>query len=287
MIGLEKISPSALDCFEGCPRLFYYQNWLGLKLEDDKRHMDFGTAIHGALETLYSLYDDNFKNRWDGEEFQPVEDKFLSLWRHYHVTEDSFQKFLNTKAGRESGFTNKQQLYEQMKEDGLIMLKSYWKEKEHMLVEYGHDLKDFEVVMKVEMINPVEPHDKLPIPLSMRLDAISRDLSLVVDFKTSSGAYNQEETRKKIQGQCYIFARFMTTGVFRGKFDYIVLRKGMKSDDRIQVVQLQYDEADMVAFYQRVRSILVKIANREFDRPSMGHPRWCRCWDYEQALSVK
>ncbi len=279
-IGMEKISPSALDCYEQCPRLFYYSNWLGLKLEEDKRHMDFGTAIHYALEILYSKYDDNFGGAWEAADFNDVKKAFLSKWKDIHITEESFKKFLKTVEGKESGFTEKIQLYDYMKADGIAILKSYWSEKERLIIEYNHDLTEFEVPIKMEFINPANPEEKLPILFSMRLDAKNRDASKIVDFKTSKGKYNEDETRKKIQGQCYVFA----TGI--KKMDYTVLRKGLKSPDRIQVVQLEYDDADMASFYQRVRSILVKIAQREFSRPLMGHQRWCRCFDYEEKLSV-
>ena len=78
----------------------------------------------------------------------------------------------------------------------------------------------------------------------------------------------------------------MATGKFIPRFDYIILRKGLKSEDRIEVVQLTYDEADMLSFYEHIRSILQKIANREFNRPSIGHSLWCDCKKYEEALLV-
>jgi hypothetical protein len=292
MIGMEKISPSALECFEGCPKLFYYRNWLGLSLEQDKRHMDFGTAIHNAIGTIYSLYDNSFGGGWEPEEFEnrgieKVEDAFLSEWREYKITEQSFQNYLKTRAGKESGYTNKKQLYDEMAKDGLAILHSYWKEKDRMLAEYEHDLTEFEIAMKIDMVNPTNGEDKLPIPLSLRIDAVNRNRTKTVDFKTSGSKYDEAESRKKIQGQCYVFAQLMTKGKLIGKFDYIVLRKGLKTDDRIQVVQLEYDEADMLAFYERVRSILQKIANREFNRPLVGHSIWCDCKKYEEALLVE
>ena len=286
-IGLEKISPSALSAFEECPRLFYYQNWLGLQLDQDKLHLDFGNAIHSAIKTLYLEYDNHFGGGWSAGSFKPVHTKFLENWRQIHVSEESFQNFMNTRAGKESEFTNKEELYNYMRADGIAMLKSYWEEKERMLIEYNHDLTDFELYRKIEMHNPEDPKDKLPIPLSMRLDAMNRDKTKIIDFKTSKSKYDEVETRKKIQGQCYLFAHLMDTGEFISKFDYIVLRKSLKSPDRIEVVQLEYDMADMLAFYMRVKAILTKIAMRQFDRPVLAHAEWCNCLKYEEALNVK
>lgn len=287
LIGMDRISPSALDCFEQCPRLFYYQNWLGLNIDNDKLHMDFGTAIHSAIEAVYLEYDRNFGGGWESGNFENVKKRFLQRWKPTSISDQSYQNYMRTKAGRESGFRSVIELYSHFKNDGLKMLESYWKEKELLLTEYGHDLSEFELPRRLEMVCPTDPNKKLPIPLSYRIDARNKDCTVQVDFKTSGSKYDEEETRKKIQGQCYVFGTLMETGKLVGRFDYVVLRKGLKSDDRIQVVKLEYDEADMVAFYFRVEAILHKIANREFDIPKVGHLHFCRCKDYEEALSVK
>lgn len=286
-IGMEKISPSALNTFEECPKLFYYQNWLGLKLDEDKLHMDFGNCIHEAIGHIHAVYDNNFGAGWQYEDFEGVEQFFLERWKQHFVPESTYQKYMQTRAGKESGFTCKEDLYNYFKEDGLAMLRSYWDKKEFLLTEYRHDWDEFESYMKIEMHNPEDPSEKLPIPLSMRLDAKNRSKDKIGDFKTSSSKYDEVETRKKIQGQCYLFADLMATGKLITDFDYIVLRKGLKSPDRIEVVNLKYDMADMTAFYFRVKNILLRIANREFDKPVVGHAPYCQCSKYEEALSVK
>lgn len=285
-IGLQKISPSQLDSYETCPLLFYYQNWLGLKLKEDKLHMDFGNAIHEAVGTIYVQYDDNFGGAWSGASFKRVEERFLDKWRLSNVPQASFDAFMETRAGKDSGYTSNKQLYEAMKEDGLIMLKSYWDQKEQFLIDYGYDFSDFEEYARVEMKNPENPKEVLPIPLSMRLDARTRKRDKIVDFKTSKNKYDEAESRKKIQGQCYLFAELMQTGKMIYDFDYIVFRKNLKKENRIEIVQLHYDEADMVAFFYRVQSILARISNREFDRPTSGHPNYCDCWEFQKALSI-
>ena len=44
--------------------------------------------------------------------------------------------------------------------------------------------------------------------------------------------------------------------------------------------------ADLLAFDKRVRSILEKIRNREFDRPQKGHPFFCDCQKFEDLLTL-
>ena len=285
-IGLEKFSPSMLGTYEDCPRLFYYQNWLGLKLDEDRLHLDFGNAIHEAINEVYLQYDNHFGGEWTAGNFESVKARFLQNWKQSNVPEETFKKFMTTASGRESGFTKKEDLFENFKEDGLIMLKAYWDKKEVLLAEYGHDLVDFEMYKKQVLFNPLNPEEKLPIPASYRIDARNRDQTKTVDFKTSKAKYNLEETRKKIQGQLYLLGQWCETGKFCGEFDYIVLRKGLKTDDRIEVVVLKYDEADLVACFYRIQAILAKIANREFAVPSIGHASYCQCRKFEEALRI-
>ncbi len=286
MIGLDKISPSKLGDYEECPRLFYYRHWLGINLDQDRLHLDFGEAIHRAIESIYLEYDNHFGGGWSSGSFEPVKAKFLSSWKQHHVTDSSYKKFAETNFGKESGFKSKEDLYRYMRDDGLKMLQSYWNEKERMLVEYGHDFTEFETWMKCEIRNPSNKNEILPIPLNMRIDGRTRDKQKIGDFKTSKGKYNEEDSRKKIQGLSYCFGTLMLEGAMVKHFDYIVLRKDLKSDNRIEVAQLHYDEADMQLYYERVKSILTRIAGREFDRPLRGHAHWCQCLQYEKELSV-
>ena len=280
-IGLEKISPSQLDCYEQCPKLFYYRDWLKLQIDQDRIHMDYGNAIHLAIEMIYIEYDNHFGGGWQAGNFDKVVDRFLQAWKQSNVPQSSYQRIMETKFGKKMEFRSKEDLYEYMKEDGIKMLASYWKEKEVLLVEHGLDLVQFEIPMKVPMVNPSDSTDRLPIPLSLRIDAETRDGKKGADFKTSKGKYNEDETRKKIQGQLYCMAKGYR------EFDYIVLRKDLKSDDRIEVVTLKYDDADMQALYHRVEAILTNISQRNFSPPKIGHALWCDCRKYEELLSVK
>lgn len=290
---MERISPSALDCYESCPRLFYYQNWLGLKIDEDKLHMDFGNAIHESIGMIHIKYDVNFGGAWEGQIFKDIATFFSQHWKLSHVPEATFQKYMQTKAGKESGYKDRKELYQYFYDDGIAILQSYWDNKEMLLTQYGHDWAEFEIAMRTEMKNPAETKfiesavvESLPIPLSMRIDVRNRLKTKMGDFKTSKSKYDEVETRKKIQGMCYVFGNLMATGKLIGDFDYIVLRKGLKRLERVEVVQLHYDMADMISFYQRVKSILQKIANREFDRPNIGHDSFCRCRQFETLLNV-
>lgn len=286
-IGLEKISPSQLAAYEECPLLFYYQTYLGIQLPENKLHMDFGTAIHEAIEKIYLQYDNHFGGGWQGTNIKEAERCFLKNWKEQMVTSEMLNDYAFTADGRKYNFTTPKQLYEFFRDDGLIILESYWNEKERLLTEFGHDLKHFEIPNKTFLKNPFNPEECLPIPLSYRIDAATRNWDKIVDFKTSKAKYNTSETHKKLQGRLYLLAHLSETGEFNGKFDYTVLRKQMKSSDRIEVVELNYTIDDMMETYLRVQVILQKIANKEFDAPTRGHPTWCRCRNYQQALKVQ
>jgi len=288
-IPKDRITPTMLQCYMDCPLNFYYSQWLGLKLgDDDRMHMEFGNSIQRAVEMIYALYDDNFKGAWEAEKnsFDKVEKIFKQSWTKFHVPEASFQKFLNTKAGKESGFTTKEELYQEMYEDGIAILKSYWKDKEMLITQHDLDLDEFEIMVKVDMVNPADKNEKLPIPISGRIDAKNRKTTKLIDFKTSKGAYNEEKSRLLMQCRAYPFMWLQKHGVFIPKFDYIVLRKGLKSEDRVQIISLKFDEADMLQFYIQVKSILQSIANREFSRPRNGHASFCDCYKFEKLLAI-
>ena len=76
-IGLDRISPSGLHLYETCPKAFYYSVWLGLKLPQDMRHMNFGTAVHAGIGNIYDQFDKDQK--WELAEFKHVKSSFDRL----------------------------------------------------------------------------------------------------------------------------------------------------------------------------------------------------------------
>ncbi len=288
-IGLERITPSMLQAYEDCPLNFYYSCWLGLKLEDDARHhMDFGNSVQDSIEVIYSMYDNNFGGAWQAAEsrFDEVELFFKKSWSKDKITEAGFHKFMETRAGKESGYTKKEQLHKQFYDDGIAILKSYWAEKDNLIAQHDLDLDEFEVMIKVEMVNPTDPTDKLPIPISGRIDAKNRNKTKLIDFKTSKGAYSEEKSRKLIQCRAYPFMWWLKNGEWILNFDYIILRKGLVREERVQIINLKFDEADMLMFFAQVKSILTKIANREFPRGREDHQSFCDCYKFEKMLTL-
>mgnify|MGYP001563047728 CR=1 FL=1 len=275
-IGLDRITPSMLSEYEICPKLFFYRSWLGLKLPEPQRHLNFGTAIHKAIGNIYEQYDS--KTRWKYAEFGVVRKTFLDNWTLNCISDIDFKdKEL------------KKQCYEDMLFDGLKMLKEYWDNKEVYESIDDINITAMEIPIKVEMINP-ETKQTLPIPLSCRLDALTKS-GKIVEFKTSSSLYDENETRSKPQGLAYSFAYLMKNGKLPQGLDYLVMLKGRKKDNvakatRIQHIRLKHDESDMLAFFSRVKVILQKIINREFNRPLVSHANYCDCRKFEDTLKI-
>jgi hypothetical protein len=241
---------------------------LGLKLPQPQRHLNFGTAIHAAIENIYEQLDE--KDGWSLAEFAVVKKVFLNYWKLDCISDDDFP----TEAER-------LKCYEEMKADGLNMLEDYWNNKELLLNESDIDIVKSEVVVKTELVNPLTK-EILQVPLSCRIDALTRN-GKIVEFKTSSSKYDETETALKPQGLAYSFAYLMMNQKLPVGLDYIILLKG-RAKNRVQHIKLNHNHSDMLAFFERVKSILQRISNKEFDRPMINHPYFCDCDKFELAL---
>jgi hypothetical protein len=280
MIGMEKISPSALMCYLDSPRLFYYKYWLQLKLPDqDKRHLEFGNAFHSAIGNVYNQYDDNFKAGWKYSEVSIAIDTFDEKFKIGMITDEEFERVKKMKSNTHS---TKQELYDFMRAQGVKLIRSFWEIKDSLFLDHEIDIVDSEVPSKFIMVNPDDPEDQLPIPLSLRIDFRTRGKKKIVELKSSSSKYDEKETREKIQGRSYAFAQFAEDGTIPG-VDYVV---GVKSTGEIQHIPLVYDKADMSKFYHEIESILQKIANREFDRGKPFSFTKMELEHYEKALGL-
>ena len=249
-LGLKRISPSMLMQYRACPRLFYYESWLGLKLPQEMQHLDFGTAIHAAIDTIYEGRNEN--GTWSNDSSA------------YKALEVFNSKFLRTSCQSDQQFA-------EMVADGIEIIRAYWAEKDILLAK-GIDL----------MYNP-ETKEPLEIPLSYRLDCIAKNHK-VVEFKTSSTVYDEFEVRARPQSLCYVWAYYNKHGVIP-TLDYVVMRKKIKKN-KIQHLSFVYVMADLMAFDAEVRTILNKIRNREFSRPVQGH-FMCNCTKYDEALNYQ
>ena len=268
-IGLKRISPSMLVEYENCPRLFFYRSWLGLKLPQAMRHLNFGTAIHAGIDNMYEQYDD--KDGWALAEFKIAKDEFLKHWKINMISDEDAPTQ-----------EEKDTIYKEMKADGVEMLKSLWNEKE-VLAAKGVLPDKMEIPLKLIFSHPVTG-EKLPIPLSGRIDGMSD--SRIIEFKTSGNKYKELETRDSMQALSYVALWYAKKETLPDAVDYLVLLKKRKKD-RVQHLHYEYDLSDLGEYFERVKDILQKVKNREFQKPLKNHPYFCDCDKYYEALNYE
>ena len=229
--------------------------------------MSFGTAIHESIDHIYFL-----KPAWDQTQdpqfFNQVVEVLKEKFKLHHVDIPNLTPLEQA---------NK---YNEMLVDGIEMLKQFWDQKE-ILWTAGVRPVRMELPLKLDVFHP-QTKETLCVPVSCRLDGETED-SDVVEFKTSSAKYDIFETLGSNQARLYAWVQFCRTGKIPN-VHYVVLLKKRKND-KIQHLHLEYDEADLLAFDAKVRAMLEKIRNREFDRPVRGHDYFCDCTKIEALLS--
>jgi uncharacterized membrane protein len=87
-----------------------------------------------------------------------------------------------------------------------------------------------------------------------------------------------------MQSKTYVWLYYCKYGVIP-TVDYVVMIKKRKKE-KIQHLSFKYQMADILSHDAKVRNILEKIKNREFDKPAKNHPFFCDCQRY-RALFEK
>lgn len=268
-LDINRITPSMLKKYEECPLSFFYGYVLGLQLDQQMMHMNFGTSIHLAIDNMYEQCDD--KTLWEYAEFKIIKDIFLKDFTEDKVTMEGFAN-------------NAERLvkWEEMRDNGVDILKALWEEKERLLAN-GIEPKEFEVMMKFQPFNP-ETKELLEVPLSLRIDALNRPMKRIIELKTAAAKYDVVDTRNLPQTLAYVWAMYCKTGEIYS-VDYVVLLKNHKKD-RVQHLHYEYDLADILAFDERVRAILQKIRNREYNLGKTCGIGYCDCKKFKKLLDV-
>lgn len=254
--------------YESCPRLFFYRSWLGLKLPQAQRHLKFGSAIHLAVDNIYEQFDE--KDKWSLADGSIPKKIFKKEWSMDCIGNDEF-----------GTSEEKIECFEDMLEDGLLILDQFWDKKEE-IYSTGFEPTKFEIPVK-RTLKDISSGNMFEVPHSMRLDSEAKR-DRIGEFKTSSKEYNVLDTRNSLQALSYAYEKFERSGIIPA-VDYIVMVKKRKKN-KIQHFTLNFDESDMLSYCERVRAILEKIKNREFDPPSKGHPPYCDCSKFVDLLET-
>ncbi len=254
---LEKfvMNVSALNNYLNCPLEFYYKNLIRIPSAKNES-LEFGSAIHHALEKLFSRMQESKK-----EEF-PTTEVFIQdfeWWMHHH--RESFN----------------QEQFDRRMEYGKKVLTNYYK----------HYLGTFNKIVSTERrVNNIVVNNVL---LKGRLDKMEFDGSYVnvVDYKTG----NFENAKKKLQppnsqnpnGGDYwrqaVFYKILIDNynakdwkVNSSEFDFIE----PDTKNIFQKIKLVITPADITTVTEQIVSVWNKIQNRDFFI-GCGSPdcHWC------------
>jgi hypothetical protein len=270
-IKLEKISPSSLMQYEKCPKLFYYGTLLGLKMPQSTIHLEFGTAIHAAIDLIYAQRKEDGTWKDDATLEVPIATFKSTFLNNYFLKLDI------------DDAAQMKEKYEEMIEDGILILQEFWATKEKFLTVDGIDMVDFELIRKHVPFNP-ETKQPWPIPLSYRIDGTAKN-NIVVEYKTSAKPYDIFETRASLQALSYALGRYCETGVIPTIFYIVMIKKRKK--DKIQILRIKYSLTDLMVFDAKVRSMLQAIEAGQFSRPLKGHDFFCDCIKFDELLDYK
>ena len=254
--------------YENCPKAFYYKSWLGLKLPQSREHLEFGSAIHLAIDNIYEQYDK--KDKWKNAEISIPKKIFKSNFKLEHFDGNTF-----TEEERLSKFN-------EMLADGLEIIEQFWAEKERLMIEKEVNPTKFEIPIKTEIQHP-DTGEPVELPLSCRIDALT-DGHKIIEFKTSSKEYVEEETKRSLQALSYATVHYQLHQIIP-IVDYIVMIKKRKKD-KIQHFSISYNKSDLISYVERVNVIIEKIKNREFSRLSKNHPFFCDCVKFDELFTV-
>lgn len=251
-----------LSQYDSCPLAFYYTYYLGLKLPTTQVYFKFGDAIHESIAIL-----------WTTRDLQKAQALFLEMFLPEHLDD---MKVKNKPITEEE----KKEKYEEMKADGLEMLAQMLPKLDEFESIYRLKPIKFEIPFKGPLID-LETGLPYEVPLSCRIDMDSENQD-IVDFKTSADPYDIFETRASIQFLLYAWLRYQQTKKIPTIHVIVLIKKRKK--EKIQHLPLKYTEADLLAFNAKIRSMLGKINNKEFNRPLKDHSYFCDCKKYEELL---
>lgn len=168
-----KLSPSKVDCFMGCRRLYFYRYIKKLPSKPN-RYFLIGNVCHKTLELFYQKAKLENKDRWQ----ELIERAFKYTIEKYKAREKV-----------ETGFLEKKDLYS-MKE----MMKNYME-----LVQSNGGLPNIE---SMEKRFEIKLDQVVIVGRANRVDRIE-DGFVVVDYKTSSKPFTKKEVKESVQLPTY------------------------------------------------------------------------------------
>ena len=168
-----KLSPSKVDCFLGCKRLFLYRYIRKLPSASSKFFL-IGNVCHRALELFYSKATLENKDRWQ----ELMEKTFKHSIEKYKAIEK-----------RNTGF---------LQHSDLLSMKKMLKDYLNLMLSNG----SFPVVESLEKRFEIKLDQLVIVGKADRVDK-TEDGFVVVDYKTSSKPFTKKEANESVQLPTY------------------------------------------------------------------------------------
>lgn len=248
-----RISQSMVKDYLKCPKLFYYRHILKIKLPMKSLPLVFGGAVHKAVESYYNGGEpyEVFNREFKADRIEPFDE--LEYEAHIKEGKRLIDEFINA----QDWLTN----YHGISLNG---------ESEHKFNIWWRDPATYTL---------------LPVQVSGIFDRTT-DKHQILEFKTSSKPYKQDDVDIAIQKQMYSFSYYLLHKVIPTEFIYIVLIKGRKKDP-IQVLKSTVTKSEFSQIFQTVDLVLKGIKGGQFNKGTGFLHRYCDCQRYEEALLIK
>ncbi len=254
-VKLTRFSPSMLIQYVNCPLEFYYKNIAKIKLPEKRLHLEFGTGVHAGIEAMFNQLDpyEHFKLGFN-------KDNLLDEEKHEY---DEYFKL------------------------GMEMIKNYL--KDHETLEKLYNLNDgiSELYIRRTIVNPLTGETS-SLPLSGKIDRLTTE-GRIIEYKTSKNKWNPNDIAFKLQTLLYNLWYYAEYGKTAKETVYIILIKKYKKVGKGETTQVLANHSsldDLASAFDEVEMLLHKIKNREFDRPTGYHAKWCSCWELEKTLNL-
>lgn len=139
---------------------------------------------------------------------------------------------------------------------------------------YNFTHPTFDVGFKITLDHPITG-EIIQFPLTGFLDALDTidGGAHVVEYKTSSAPYTQQQVDESIQATIYSYYIYKTLGVVEPIVHYIVADKKSKT---IQVLQTTRSIEDFCDLFEKVKQFIIDVESEKFDK-NINHPFWCQC----------
>ncbi len=252
-----RITASMIRCYKNCKKLFYYQYVHNPPLRLNKKAIQllFGGAFHKGIEALY-------ENK----------DPLQSFTEEFETTKGNIRDFDNAK-------------YLANGEEGLRLMKVWKEQGPEINKKWGIDLNGkSEVAFKTWWRHPIDKTIGLPVAVTGRYDRIT-DSHQILEFKTSSKPYKQNDVDLLDQASVYVYSYFLEHKVWPDVY-YIVFIKNRKTDP-IQVLKTKRSKESIIRTYEMIDLILSDIkgrTERDFTYGEGFLHKFCECKLYEEML---